>query len=65
VTAAALRTFGDIDDTSGPLAVLVQFARAVLDVGPGSDVEILDGVSHFLHLEQRLIPEKITAWLAG
>ncbi|HEV7853069.1 MAG TPA: hypothetical protein VGP27_17195 [Mycobacterium sp.] len=65
MTAAALRTFGDIDDTSRPLAVLVQCARAVLDVGPGSGVEILDGVSHFLHLEQRLIPEKITARSAG
>jgi hypothetical protein len=47
------------------MAVLVQYARAVLDVGPGSDVEILHGLGHFLHLEQRLIPEKITAWLAG
>jgi hypothetical protein len=32
---------------------------------PGSDVEFLDGVSYFLHLEQRLIPEKIAGWLAG
>jgi pimeloyl-ACP methyl ester carboxylesterase len=40
--------------------------RAVPDVGPGSDVEILDSVGHFLHLEQpRLIADKITGWLAG
>ena len=32
----------------------------------GSDFEIVDGVGHFLHLEQpRLIAAKIVDWLAG
>jgi pimeloyl-ACP methyl ester carboxylesterase len=32
----------------------------------GSVAEIVEGIGHFLHLEQpRLIAEKITGWLAG